>query len=75
MLGEMEGVTGFNDLGVDAAGSVWVGALRFRPFGGESPVPGEVFDQALSEVVESWVERLKPVIDATVDRRSRASAS
>ena len=43
LLGEMEGVTGYNDLGVDSAGRVWVGALRFRPFAGESPVPGEVW--------------------------------
>ena len=43
LLGDLEGVTGFNDLGVDAHGSVWVGALRFRPFGGEAPVPGDVW--------------------------------
>jgi gluconolactonase len=43
LLGDLEGVTGFNDLGVDADGSVFVGALRFRPFGGESPVPGDVW--------------------------------
>ena len=39
----LDGVTGFNDLGVDADGRVYVGALRFRPFGGESPVPGEIW--------------------------------
>ena len=43
LLGEAEGVTGYNDLGVDPAGRVHVGALRFRPFAGESPVPGEVW--------------------------------
>ncbi len=43
LLGEMEGVTGYNDLGVDGQGRVYVGALRFRPFAGESPVPGEVW--------------------------------
>ena len=43
LLGEVEGVTGFNDLGVDGEGRVYVGALRFRPFAGESPVPGEVW--------------------------------
>jgi gluconolactonase len=43
LLGDLEGVTGFNDLGVDADGSVFVGALRFRPFGGESPLPGDVW--------------------------------
>ena len=43
LLGRVEGVTGFNDLGVDGEGRVHVGALRFRPFAGESPVPGEVW--------------------------------
>jgi gluconolactonase len=43
ILGGVDGVTGFNDLGVDSGGSVWVGALRFHPFRGESPVPGEVW--------------------------------
>ena len=43
LLGAMEGVTGYNDLGVDTAGRVWAGALRFRPFAGESPVPGQVW--------------------------------
>ena len=43
LLGEIEGVTGFNDLGVDGEGRVWVGALRFRPFAGEPPVPGELW--------------------------------
>jgi sugar lactone lactonase YvrE len=39
----LEGVTGFNDMAADSAGRVYVGALRFRPFGGEQPVPGEVW--------------------------------
>jgi sugar lactone lactonase YvrE len=43
LLGDIEGVTGFNDLGVDPSGRIWVGALRFRPFGGEAPVPGDVW--------------------------------
>jgi gluconolactonase len=38
-----EGVTGFNDLAAHPDGSVYVGALRFRPFGGEDPVPGEIW--------------------------------
>ncbi|MGH2784869.1 MAG: SMP-30/gluconolactonase/LRE family protein [Actinomycetota bacterium] len=37
------GVTGFNDLTVAADGGVYAGALRFRPFGGEQVVPGEVW--------------------------------
>ncbi|MGH2727126.1 MAG: SMP-30/gluconolactonase/LRE family protein [Actinomycetota bacterium] len=37
------GVTGFNDLTVATDGGVYVGALRFRPFGGEQVVPGEVW--------------------------------
>lgn len=40
---ELDGVTGFNDLTTDAGGNVLVGALRFRPFAGEEPVPTEVW--------------------------------
>jgi gluconolactonase len=36
-----EGVAGLNDLTVDPEGRVVVGQLRFRPFAGEAPVPGE----------------------------------
>jgi gluconolactonase len=36
-----EGAAGFNDLTVDPDGHVVVGVLRFNPFGGEHPVPGE----------------------------------
>lgn len=36
-----EGVAGINDLTVDPDGRIVVGQLRFRPFAGESPVPGE----------------------------------
>ncbi|MGH2980119.1 MAG: SMP-30/gluconolactonase/LRE family protein [Solirubrobacterales bacterium] len=39
----LDGVTGFNDLATAADGSVYVGALRFHPFAGESPVPGEIW--------------------------------
>jgi sugar lactone lactonase YvrE len=35
------GVAGINDLTVDPDGLVVVGQLRFRPFAGEQPVPGE----------------------------------
>lgn len=34
-------VAGINDLTVDPEGQITVGQLRFRPFVGESPVPGE----------------------------------
>jgi gluconolactonase len=40
---EIDGVTGFNDLAPGPDGSVYVGTLRFMPFGGENPVPGEVW--------------------------------
>lgn len=43
LLGDLDGVTGFNDLGTDADGRVYVGALRFSPFAGESPIPGQVW--------------------------------
>lgn len=43
VLGGMDGVTGYNDLGPDEEGCVYVGALRFNPFKGEDPVPGEVW--------------------------------
>jgi sugar lactone lactonase YvrE len=39
----LEGVTGFNDMAADTAGRVYAGALRFSPFAGEEPVPGEVW--------------------------------
>jgi xylono-1,5-lactonase len=39
----LEGATGFNDLAADVAGRIYVGALRFMPFAGEDPVPGEVW--------------------------------
>jgi gluconolactonase len=38
-----EGVTGFNDLTVDDEGRVLAGALRYYPFKGEPPIPGEVW--------------------------------
>jgi sugar lactone lactonase YvrE len=39
----LDGVTGFNDLATAADGSVYVGALRFHPFAGDAPVPGEIW--------------------------------
>lgn len=39
---ELDGVTGFNDLAAAPDGSLYVGALRWFPFGDEEPVPGEV---------------------------------
>jgi sugar lactone lactonase YvrE len=46
---ELDGVTGFNDMGTDANGRLYVGALRFMPFAGEDPVPGEVWRVAAGE--------------------------
>jgi sugar lactone lactonase YvrE len=40
---ELEGVTGFNDLTVGSEGELYVGVLRFKPFAGEDPVPGEIW--------------------------------
>jgi gluconolactonase len=39
----LDGVTGFNDLATAPDGSVYVGALRFHPFAGEAPIPGEIW--------------------------------
>jgi sugar lactone lactonase YvrE len=39
----LDGVTGFNDMAPGPDGSVYVGALRFMPFAGEEPVPGEIW--------------------------------
>jgi sugar lactone lactonase YvrE len=39
----LEGVTGFNDMATDSEGRIYAGALRFNPFQGESPEPGEVW--------------------------------
>jgi gluconolactonase len=43
VLGGMDGVTGYNDFGTDEEGNVYVGALRFNPFAGEDPVPGQIW--------------------------------
>ena len=43
VLLDLDGVTGFNDLGTAPDGSVYVGSLRFMPFKGEQPVPGEIW--------------------------------
>lgn len=40
---DVDGVTGFNDLGTGPDGSIYVGSLRFMPFKGEQPVPGEIW--------------------------------
>lgn len=53
------GVTGFNDLTVASDGGVYAGALRFRPFGGEQVVPGDVWllhPDGRSEVVCSGID-------------------
>jgi gluconolactonase len=39
----VDGVTGFNDIEADLEGGVLAGALRYRPFKGEDPVPGAVW--------------------------------
>jgi gluconolactonase len=58
---ETSGVAGMNDLTVDPDGRVVVGHLRFRPFAGEAPVPGEFVtvdgDGGTSDVVTGveWV--------------------
>lgn len=39
----LEGATGFNDMTTDGDGSVYLGALRFNPFAGETPVPGDIW--------------------------------
>jgi gluconolactonase len=39
----LEGATGFNDMTTDSDGRVYLGALRFNPFAGETPVPGDVW--------------------------------
>src|SRR3954464_12818634 len=41
MLFADDAIRGVNDLTVDPDGDVVVGVLRFRPFAGEDPVPGE----------------------------------
>jgi sugar lactone lactonase YvrE len=43
MVLELDGVTGFNDLTVGTDGELYVGTLRFKPFAGEEPVPGEIW--------------------------------
>jgi sugar lactone lactonase YvrE len=49
----LEGVTGFNDMTTDMHGRVYAGTLRFNPFQGESPMPGEVWRiDAEGEAVE-----------------------
>jgi sugar lactone lactonase YvrE len=42
-LFSLDGVAGFNDMGTDNEGRIYAGALRFMPFGGEEPVPGEIW--------------------------------
>jgi sugar lactone lactonase YvrE len=49
---ELEGVTGFNDLTAAPDGSLYVGALRFRPFAGEDPVPGDIWHLAADGTAE-----------------------
>jgi gluconolactonase len=39
----LEGATGFNDMTTDRDGGVYLGALRFNPFAGETPVSGDIW--------------------------------
>jgi xylono-1,5-lactonase len=39
----LEGATGFNDMTTDTDGRIYVGSMRFMPFEGGQPVPGEVW--------------------------------
>lgn len=56
-----DGITGINDLTVDPDGRVVVGRLRFRPFAGEEPVPGDFVtvggDRPVTPVIDDvlWV--------------------
>jgi gluconolactonase len=50
-----DGVTGFNDLTTDATGDVLAGGLRFHPFKGEDPVPGEVWRASTGEVAATGI--------------------
>jgi sugar lactone lactonase YvrE len=49
-----EGVAGYNDMAAAADGSVYVGALRFHPFKGEAPVPGDVIRVAAGGTEEMF---------------------
>jgi gluconolactonase len=40
---EVEGATGFNDIGTDSRGRLYAGVLKFHPFKGEQPVPGGIW--------------------------------
>jgi sugar lactone lactonase YvrE len=42
LVGEEDGIAGYNDCGTLADGTLLVGALRFNPQAGEAPVPGEL---------------------------------
>ena len=51
-----EGVTGFNDIAATAEGSLLVGGLRFRPFAGEEPVPGNFWHVSSADSSEVVVD-------------------
>ncbi|MBA3303480.1 MAG: SMP-30/gluconolactonase/LRE family protein [Acidimicrobiia bacterium] len=50
------GVTGLNDLTVTPDGRVVVGRLRFHPFAGEAPVPGEFVEVAADGTTTTVLE-------------------
>ncbi len=49
---DLVGATGLNDMTSDSEGRVIVGSLRFRPFRGESPIPGEIYRLSSDGTVE-----------------------
>jgi sugar lactone lactonase YvrE len=55
----VNGATGFNDLMPGPDGDLYVGALRFMPFGGEEPVPGEIWHVAVSGESQEVVGGIK----------------
>jgi sugar lactone lactonase YvrE len=63
-----DGVVGFNDLTTGPDGDVLAGALRFHPFKGEDPVPGEVWSVRAGAPVAHgllWANGLA-VVDGTL---------
>ena len=51
VVGRPAGSTGFNDIGVDAAGAALIGVLTYRPLAGDDPTTGSVarFDGAATD--------------------------
>lgn len=72
LLAPPEGVTGFNDIAAAADGGVLAGALRFRPFAGDEPVPGDLWHVDAGGAARRaatgirWANGLSAVDDGTV---------